>query len=126
MVAALVSALVERRDADTLARLSESPHRELAKAARKALHDLRRMGVEVSEPRSDASLATGPAPAAAGPDLEGLFDQRRASITAPFGDGERVLVLRFRAAGDRRLHAGVANLSEEQGLRDLQLFLGKS
>jgi hypothetical protein len=37
-----------------------------------------------------------------------------------------VVVFRFRGPGDRRLHAGVATLSDRQGLLDLQLFLGKA
>lgn len=123
MTSALVAALTARKDGASLARLAESPHRDLAKAARKAMHEFKRRGVELHTQRHTSPTTGG---SAGRGETEIEANHRRASMTAPFGDGDRVVVLRFRSAGDRRLHAGVGNLSDEHGLRDLQLFLGKS
>ena len=117
---ALVRCLAEVGDAAPLQRLAEQGGKALAKAARRALHGLRRKGVDVGEARP-----TRPAPRPTRADAP-TEDDRRATLTAPFGDGDRVLVFRFRGAGDRRLHAGVATISDHQGLRELELFLGNA
>lgn len=134
LAAALATVLADAGDVTTLARLADAAPRDLAKAARRALHELRRKGIPTPERRPEATApaqARG-APGGATGEAAGVETRdpdaadRRATLTAPFGAGERVVVFRFRGPGDRRLHAGVATLSDRLGLLDLQLLLGKA
>lgn len=119
---AVTAILGEDDDTATLGRLAQSGPRELTKAARRALHELKRKGLAVPE-----TAPVDPAPRRASETLaEADAEDRRATMTAPFGEGERVAVFRFRGPGDRRLHAGVATWSDRLGLVDLQLFLGSA
>lgn len=115
---ALGVALGEDGKVDLLVRCSTEGSRDLAKAARRALHAQRRRGTDVPQIRSRgaAALLGGSAP--------DPYADARAYTTAPFGHGNRILLFRFRSTTDRVLYAAMANLSDEHGLRDLQLYRG--
>ncbi|MFH2009534.1 MAG: hypothetical protein ABI333_23275 [bacterium] len=115
LASALTTVLGEANAWDTLARCIDRGSRDLAKEARRALHAARRRGAEVPRLRKAE-------PAAAGSSTKRDTQQdARALMTAPFADGDQVLVLRFRGQ-DRQLYAGVAMVSDRTGLRDLQLY----
>ena len=118
VAAALGAALDEDGKVDLLVRCSTEGSRDLAKTARRALHAQRRRGADVPQVRSRGA-AVPPGGGARDPHADA-----RAHTTAPFGNGERILLFRFRGTTDRVLHAAMANLSDTQGLRELQLSRG--
>ncbi len=115
---ALTAALGADEKIDLLVRCTAEGGRDLAKAARRALHAQRRRGAEV--PRVSTRSAKDPTAS----DANDLHADARAHATAPFGDGNQILLFRFRAAADRVLYAAMANTTDELGLRELQLYRG--
>jgi len=114
---ALAAALGADGKIDVLVRCCAEGGRDLAKAARRALHAQRRRGADVPRARGRGAAPLGTSP-------QDPHADARAYITAPFGDGDRILLFRFRSATDRVLYAAMASLTDEHGLRDLQLYRG--
>ncbi len=107
---ALVSALVERKDAVRLVRLSEHADKAAAKAAKKGLHKLRSRGVVVPEARpTGAPIRFAPPP----PEPVSSF------LSGWDGAGERMMWLCRGVASGVEILQG--NVSETQGLTDASL-----
>jgi hypothetical protein len=109
LLSTVIDAAVQRRSAVLPERLVSSPSKRLAKAGKRALYQLRSLGVAVAERREEPRAA----PATAAPEpLPALLTQ----IT---GDGERGLIL------GRAVRGGIEALqiifSDEQGLLSVSL-----
>jgi len=113
---ALAAALDKDGKVDLLVRCSNDGSRDLAKSARRFLHALRRRGADVPQVRVRGTVADP------GVSPRDLHADARAYTTAPFGNGIRIVLFRFRGSTDRGLHAAMANLSDEHGLRELRLY----
>jgi hypothetical protein len=113
---ALAVVLAEQQQVEPLVRCAEQGTKSLAKASRRALHGLKRRGAEV--PRITSKAAGDEAAET------DAHEDARAVMSAPFGNGDRGLVFRYRGTTDRVLHSGLAMVSDHAGIRDLQLFRG--
>lgn len=103
----LVGLLVERGDAERLARLSEAKDKAAAKAARRGLHLLRTRGQKVPERKREPARVLGPyAPEPPVPSLASLID----------GRGERIVWLVKPSADGGGFEVHQAELSETHGL----------
>ena len=106
---AAVAEALAKADTAALQALSQSPDRELKKAAKRALHLLRAKGVDVPEPAREAAPT---------PKLAPEEQPEPLRLTSFDGAGERAIFLPFKAPTGFTLH--VAIVSDEGVLLDLR------
>lgn len=108
---AVLEAQVRAKRPELASALASSAHKELAKAAKRALYQLKSTGVAVPEP---ATKPVEAAPSAPEPELESA-----GLLSALTGDGERALVLVRPVRGGLELWQAV--LSDERGVVSLSM-----
>ncbi|MBX5482742.1 MAG: hypothetical protein IRZ16_13015 [Myxococcaceae bacterium] len=108
----VLDAAVKARSATLAEKLSTSPNKALAKAAKKALYRLRSMGVAIPEKRSEPVAAPTPAPAFAAAAPASL-------VSAITGTGERALIVGRPVRG--RIETAQIVIADEHGIVHLGL-----
>ncbi|HET9554172.1 MAG TPA: hypothetical protein VFP50_14485, partial [Anaeromyxobacteraceae bacterium] len=111
LAAAVLRAAAAAGRVDLIAALAGRPEKEVAKEAKRQLHQLKTRGVAVPEPSRPAAPALTPAPAEPPPPAYG---------TTVDGQGERAVWLTRNVPG-RGLEVAQAVLSDEKGLVELQV-----
>jgi len=117
---ALVELLRETERQDLLLACAESAADGLSKLARKAIHQLRRLGADIPEPGPRAAGSVAAAPWSASD------DDRRAAMSCPTHDGEALFLVRLRGPVDRRLYAAMASVNDTRGLVHMTGYVAKS
>jgi hypothetical protein len=111
LAAAVLRAAAGAGRVDLIAALAARPEKEVAKEAKRQLHQLRTRGVAVPEPPRPAAPAPAPAPAEPPPPC---------FASTVDGQGERAVWLTRNVPG-RGLEVAQAVLSDEKGLLELQV-----